>query len=458
MSGSSRLRQLAPYGVAAALALGLAACSFRGYPDTTFNPHSEYGRAIDFLWNRLLFFGTLVFVLVEGALIFVVWRYRRRSDDVLPPQTHGNTVLEITWTLIPAAILAFIAVPTVRTIFQTQAPAPAGALEIQVYGHQWWWEFRYPQYNVVTANEIYLPKGRTVDFTLQTRDVLHSFWMPQLAGKRDLIANHTNHLWFTPDRTMPTTVWNGFCTEYCGAEHAEMHFRVVTVDPAQFAGWVRHQQAGAAFNPAPAPAAGAAVPAASQVAGAATTGTGTATGGTTMAPVSATTQMPPAGTTAGAPAVAQASMLPGTGGTPATPADYVFPRTQVPAYAIPHTPLPSIAFDDRLRGDAARGAALFVGAGTCAGCHTINGNPIAQGQVGPNLTHVGSRIGIAAMMYRNDAPHLARWIKNARIMKPGVLMPTLGHGQYDPELKTTIQAGLTDQQIADLVAYLQALK
>ena len=95
-------------------------------------------------------------------------------------------------------ILALIAVPTVQVIWKTQGPAPAGALEVEVIGHQWWWEFRDPQYGVVTANELDLPAGRSANFKLMTRDVLHSFWTPQLGGKRDLITNHTNLLWYTP--------------------------------------------------------------------------------------------------------------------------------------------------------------------------------------------------------------------------------------------------------------------
>ena len=401
------------------LALALAACA-RSYPNSTFTPHSDLGRAIDFLWNRLMFFGTIVFVLVEGALAYVVFRYRRKSEDVMPPQTHGNVVLEITWTLIPAAILAFIAVPTVRTIFETQAPAPANSLVIEVYGHQWWWEFRYPQYKFTTANEIYIPKGRTVDLVLRTDDVIHSFWVPQLAGKRDAIGNHTNHIWFTPDSNMATTVWNGFCTEYCGDSHGEMHFRVVTVNPDQFASWVTHQQAPGFFSPPPVPA----VPAVPAV---------------------------PVAVAAPVPANPTAS--------PAQLASYILPRSEVPEYAIPHTPLPdAISFDDRLQGDPAAGEKLFVGAGTCNACHTVAGNPLAVGMIGPNLTHIGSRIAIAAGMYVNDKPHLSRWIKNARMMKSGVLMPTLGKGQYDPQTKATTPSGLSDQQVADLVAYLQALK
>jgi len=416
MIGSPRLRRLATFGAAATLALVLGACA-RDYPNTTFQPHSEYGRAIDFIWNRLLLLGTLVFIFVEGVLLFVVFKYRRRSDDVVPPQTHGNTALEITWTLIPAAILVFIAVPTVRTIFETQTKAPANALQIEVYGHQWWWEFRYPEYNVVTANEIYIPTGRAVNFTLRTKDVLHSFWMPQLSGKRDLIANHTNYIWFTPDSTVPTTVWNGFCTEYCGASHANMRFRVVTVKPDQFASWIEHQQAPAFFNAAP--AAPAVTPAANS---------------------------------------ANAAPAQPAGPTPAQLAGFIIPKEQVPAYTIPQTPLPDIKFDDRLAGDAARGQQLFTGAGTCNACHTISGNPLAVGTVGPNLTHVGSRIAIGAGLYANDARHLARWIKNARVMKPGSIMPTLGKGQFDPQSNSAVPGGLNDQQVADIVAYLQALK
>lgn len=429
MIGYHRLRRLAPIGVAAVLALALAACA-RSYPNSTFTPHSDLGRSIDFLWNRLMFFGTMVFVLVESVLIYVVIRYRRKSDDVMPPQTHGNVVLEITWTLIPAAILAFIAVPTVKTIFETQAPAPANSLVIEVYGHQWWWEFRYPQYRFTTANEIYIPKGRTVDLVLRTTDVIHSFWVPQLAGKRDAIGNHTNHIWFTPDSNMATTVWNGFCTEFCGSSHGEMHFRVVTVNPDQFASWVSHQQAPGFFGPPPVPAAPATAAAPGQ---------------------------PAAATATPAPVVPVAGSMPTA--SPAQLASFVLPRSEVPNYAIPHTPLPdAIKFDDRLSGDPTAGEKLFVGAGTCNACHAVAGNPLAVGMIGPNLTHVGSRIAIAGNMYVNDKPHLSRWLKNARIMKSGVLMPTLGKGQYDPQTKATMPSGLSDQQVADLVAYLQALK
>src|SRR5688572_27282838 len=248
MKGNSRLRQLGSFGLLAVGLLMLAACATE-YPNTTFQPKSELGRSIDFLWDRLLLLGTIVFVLVEAALIYVVFRYRRRpNDNTTPPQTHGNAMLEIAWTIIPAVILVFLAVPTVKTIFETQAKVAAGALEIEVIGHQWWWEFRYPQYDFVTANEIYIPTGRTVNFRMTSQDVIHSFWIPQLAGKRDVMANRTNYIWFTPDSSLGPSVWNGFCTEYCGASHAKMRFRAFTVTPQQFESWIAGQKLPAAFG------------------------------------------------------------------------------------------------------------------------------------------------------------------------------------------------------------------
>ena len=427
MRGNSRLRQFAPLGIIAAFTLMLAACA-GNYPNTTFTPHSELGRAIDFLWDRLLLLGTIVFVLVELALIFVVIRYRRRvSEGEKPPQTHGNATLEIIWTIIPAVILLFIAVPTVRTIFQTQTKAPAGALEIEVIGHQWWWEFRYPEYKIVTANEIYIPVGRTVNFKMTSHDVIHSFWIPQLSGKRDAIANRTNYIWFTPDSTLGPSVWNGFCTEYCGAEHAKMRFRVFTVKPDQFASWVAGQQRpadiGATAN-APAPIV-------------------TPFGGTRVGET-------PAPDVPAAPTATLASNT----------AAYSFPRNQAEFdYAKPHTPVPAgLKFTPGLTGNAARGQQVYSSA-ACIGCHAIAGNPASMGVVGPNLTHFGSRATIGAGSFPNTPAYLALWIKNSRAMKPGILMPTLGKNEYDPQLKQPVTTGgLDDQQIADIVAYLTSLK
>jgi cytochrome c oxidase subunit 2 len=142
-------------------------------------------------------------------------------------------------------------------------------------------------------------------------------------------------------------------------------------------------------------------------------------------------------------------------------AGYIFPRDKIPEYAIPHAPVPpDLKFTAGLTGNAARGKQIFSGA-ACVGCHSIAGNPAAMGVTGPNLTHIGSRSTIAAGRFPNAAAYLALWIKNARKMKPEVLMPTLGLDEYDPVLKakvTSATGGLSDQQIADIVAYLTALK
>jgi cytochrome c oxidase subunit 2 len=481
MKGSDRLRRLASYALFAALAIAAVSCN-EAHPNTTLVPHSDFGRETDFLWGRLLLLGTIVFVLVEAALIFIVIKYRRRENQPTPPQTHGSTKLEITWTLIPAVILVFIAVPTVRTIFITQAQAAPGSINIDVTGHQWWWEFRYAEYGVTTANEIYLPVGRTVNFRLRSADVIHSFWTPQLGGKRDVVTNRTNYIWYTPDTTISSNVWNGFCAEYCGASHANMRFRVFTVTPDQFASWVAGQKMPAHFGavgptppaggPNPPPHEGPAVStpagpnAPTQAAQAAAPRIAQQSSGTQAAggtqPAIPRPQNPEAnpGAQTGVAGVAPAGgALAATSG--GLPSGYIFPRDKIPDYAIPHTPIPSdLKFTPGLTGNAVRGKQVFSGA-ACIGCHSIAGNPVAVGVTGPNLTHVGSRSTIAAGRYPNAAAYLALWIKNARKMKPEVLMPTLGLDEYDPVLKAKVTAatgGLTDQQIADIVAYLTALK
>ena len=413
MTATLRLRRRLHAALTAALSLALAGCSADKYPNTIFEPTTEFNREVLSIFHSLFFWSALVFVLVEAALVYVIWRYRRREGTPEPKHVHGNTTLEITWTLIPAIILIVIAVPTVRAIFRTQAKPVPNALQVQVIGHQWWWEFKYPQYGITTANELYLPIGRTVNFELRTNDVLHSFWIPRLGGKRDLIANHTNYLWFTPD-SVSENAFNGSCNEYCGASHANMRFRAFTVTPAEFEQWTIHQKSPAVFGAAPAaPAAAGAAP---------------------NAPVAAPV-------------------------TPVVPASYIgMTADRMPAYTVPTMPIPDgISFTKGLTGDATRGQQIYSRS-ACIGCHMIAGNPMSQGIIGPNLTHFGSRLTLGAGLYPNDEQHLALWIKNARAMKPGVIMPTLGKGEFDPVLGTRLTQGLSDQEIADIVAYLHALK
>jgi cytochrome c oxidase subunit 2 len=197
----------------------------------------------------------VVFILVEGALLWVMWRYRGKPGDPEPSQVHGNTILEIIWTAIPALVLAVIAVPTVRAIFVSYEVPAGDALEVEVIGHQWWWEFRYPQEGLVTANELHVPEGRTVTLKMHTKDVLHSFWIPRLAGKRDVFNNRVTTLWFKADST---GYYSGQCAEFCGIQHGKMAFHVVVETPEEFDAFVAGLKATA---PAPADSAAGAAPA-----------------------------------------------------------------------------------------------------------------------------------------------------------------------------------------------------
>ena len=452
MHADSRPRRLVFAALTVALTALIAGCVQN--PNSIFHNRTDFNRDVGSLFKLLIWLGTIVFVFTEALLIYALVKYRSRPGKPREPeQVHGNTKLEIMWTVLPAVVLAAIAVPTVQTIFKTQRNVPPDALQVEVIGHQWWWEFRYPQYNVTTANELYLPIGRTVDFALKTHDVIHSFWIPGLGGKRDLVNNRTNHIWFTPDSTTEEA-FNGFCAEYCGASHANMRFRAFTVATEQFASWIAHQQT---------PAVAAAAPTTPAVT------PGQVRGATFVAPG---TQVNPNVNLPNTPAGVSGTITPSTGPRGAnvqtapnaqTPAPVqagfiTFPLERMAAHTIPHTPVPpTLSFDTTLTGDPSSGFAL-VSRGSCIGCHTIKGVPGMVAQTGPDLTHVGSRHTIAGGLFPNDKFHLARWIKNSRAMKPGVLMPTQGKGQYDPVIRSTLQIGLTDQQIADVVAYLQSLK
>jgi cytochrome c oxidase subunit II len=216
----------------------------------TLAPHSDFGRMILDVYQDVIWWSVGIFVVVEGLLVFALWRFRRRAGDTgQPDQVHGHTALEVGWTLLPAAILFFIAIPTVRTIFVTQRePLPqADPLEVRVIGHQWWWEFQLPGLEVVTANELHLPRGRTVRFTLTSADVIHSFWIPQLGGKRDLNPGAENVIWFTPDSV---GTYDGQCAEFCGVSHANMRMRIFVEEPAAFQAWVDGLTAPAAIDTA----------------------------------------------------------------------------------------------------------------------------------------------------------------------------------------------------------------
>ena len=217
------------------------------FPQSTLHPHSDFARATDVLFTGIFWWAAAVFVVVEALLLVALVRFRHREGRPAPKPTHGHTLMEIAWTLAPAAILVFVAVPTVRTIFATAGEAPADALKVDVIGHQWWWEFRYQELGLVTANELHVPLGRAVQLSITSADVIHSFWIPPLGGKRDAIPGHVTRIAFRPDQVGE---YAGQCAEFCGASHANMRLRVVVESDSGFGRWATVQLEGPA---APAP-------------------------------------------------------------------------------------------------------------------------------------------------------------------------------------------------------------
>ena len=351
------------------LVLIVAACSPDHYPQTALRPISDFAKIGDAIQTKTFYWAFGVFVLVEGALLYAVFRFRGKPGDAEPQQVHGNTTVEIIWTVIPALILAAIAVPTVRGIFQTAQVPTGDLLKVDVIGHQWWWEFRYPDLHITTANEIHIPVGQTVSFHMGTVDVVHSFWPPRFAGKRDVFPNRETRLWFKAEEAGE---YPGQCAEFCGIEHGRMAFRVKAQTPEEFQAWVAHMQT---LGPKPAASAAPADSIRTASAGAAVQG--------------------PA--KPGAQDKASKAAADSASAAPAAPKD--------PAYAA--------------------GEKLFLAKG-CVGCHSLVAVDPPQGMIGPNLANVGARSYIGAGSFKNTDETLARWIQNPQAMKQGVLMPNLG--------------------------------
>lgn len=194
-----------------------------------------------------------IFVVVSALLFYAVFKFRARKGEPEhePPQIYGSVQVELAWTIIPVIIVLVLFLTTARVIFAIEdQPEPKSALHVDVIGHQFWWEFRYPKYGIVTANELHIPvsshESRPTFLTLISADVDHSFWVPQLAGKTDLIPNHPNQLWLDPDAP---GLYKGQCAQFCGIEHALMLIRVYVDTPQQFAAWVANQKKVAVDDP-----------------------------------------------------------------------------------------------------------------------------------------------------------------------------------------------------------------
>jgi cytochrome c oxidase subunit 2 len=208
-------------------------------PMTTVRPRSDFGKWIDEIFMLISWTTLVIFIAVEGALLYACWRFRDRPGAPIPKQVHGHTPLEVSWTVAFAIVLVIIGIPTIRIIFRTQEAPAATALRVDVVGHQWWWEFKYPGANIITANELHLPVGQTVAFHLYAPDVIHSFWIPVLGGKRDVVPHRVNQIVLTPEAPGE---YHGQCAEYCGTSHANMRFRVIVQPPGEFEAWVKAQQ------------------------------------------------------------------------------------------------------------------------------------------------------------------------------------------------------------------------
>lgn len=406
---------------------------------TTFHTKGPIAEAQLDLFYVTLWVTGFIFIFVAGALFFVVIKYREKPNDTrpLPSQGHGNPFIEIGLIGASVLLLVIIAVPTLKAIWFThdiplEPESNLGAwypgddlseeeedniLRIKVIGYQWWWAFEYPQLGITTANEMIIPAGKAIHIDLRSVDVIHSFWLPRIAGKVDLIPGRANYMWIqagdnfdkwkaenAPDapneeaRAQYATYleeeihgyYYGQCAEFCGDSHARMLFRATVVDDNEFAEWIADEKAGHK-----------------------------------------------------------------------APSDMEWNDWYEANEKNP----------ELVAGDVHEGARLFMGRGKCSTCHKIEGNPRALGVAGPNLTNVASRLSIAAgwLNHRNEDgsidvetqyENFFKWIKHTDEVKPGNLMWEANGGGIgellDPETGETKL--LTDDEIRKISLYLQTLK
>jgi len=213
-------------------------------PYSTLSPASDTADQIQSLYKLVFWLSLVVFVGVQFAIVYTALRFRRRTIPAnRPPQIHGNHRLEIAWTIIPAVVLLLVLIPTISTMYDQSDALAESDLVVDVYAKQWWWEVHYGEdqvqggqnLGVVTANEIHLPEGRNAKIRLHSNNVIHSFWVPRLSGKLDVIPGHVNELSITPHESGD---FFGECAEFCGDQHAWMRFKIIVEPEQQFYGWV----------------------------------------------------------------------------------------------------------------------------------------------------------------------------------------------------------------------------
>lgn len=235
--------------------VGIAHASLRIDPavPSIFSPASTPADSIYHLSLFVLALCAGIFLTVFSLLAYAVVKFRRRKDDdgCEPPQIYGSNQMELAWTVIPVVIVVVLFLATARVIHAVEdAKLPPNTLEVTAIGHQFWWEFRYPQQGFTTANELHVPvgsgpNGAPTRIKLLSADVDHSFWVPKLAGKTDLIPNRTNEMWIEPHET---GLYVGQCAQYCGTQHAKMLLRVIVESPEDFQKWAAMQKVPAAVS------------------------------------------------------------------------------------------------------------------------------------------------------------------------------------------------------------------
>ena len=314
-------------------------------PTNIFAPASTPAKSIFGLSLFVLAVTGAIFLVVFALLVYAVVKFRKRRNDdgQEPPQVYGSNQVELAWTTIPILIVVALFMATARVIAVVQKVSPPGnAIAVTAIGHQFWWEYRYPNLGVVTANELHVPVSDPAHATptfikLLSADTDHSFWVPRLAGKTDLIPNHPNMMWIDPQET---GIFLGQCAQYCGTQHAKMLLRVYVQSKVEFDQWVQQQR--------------------------------------------------------------------------------------------------QPAFEDAA---VSQGQRIFETT-ACINCHTVSGT-VANGRVGPDLTHLMSRDTIAAGAALNTPENLRLWIRDPNAIKPGSLMPAME---------------LDDQELDALTAYLETLR
>jgi cytochrome c oxidase subunit 2 len=382
--------------------VGLVSACEGEYLQSTINPVTDYGEVSHNLYVQIFWWTMIILAVVWALLAYILIRFRERPGGEKPKQIHGHMGLEIAWTIAPALIVVAIVIPTIQGVFQVQrAPEGDDVLVVEVVGKRYWWSFHFPELGVTTANELHLPVGRPVSLRLESGDVIHSFWVPQLGGKRDV-----NPVVSVPEGEEAKRNWMHFtireegvfwgqCAEFCGEAHSLMGIRVVAESEEDFQGWLERWRI-----PAP---------------------------------------------TANAPEVSGGIPNREAEGTPAEEAE----EPQGTSEALATAP----GSEDPL---VARGREVYFRESYCVLCHAIQGTPSA-GIIGPNLTRMGSRGTIAAGMLENTPENIEAWLRNPQAVKPGAQMPAaqLGVAYEGQEFPPT---NLNDEQIRALAAYLSSMR